>query len=123
MKTLGFITCLILFSVSVSAQHPLSKKGPNAKNYKVLKERNSKGGEFSVYTKPSEKYASGANAKNTRVHASKTTIYPSFDHKRGIGANAKNRYISTRKAVIKNPETKIDTPEKQHDLKEENSVI
>ena len=92
----GLVIVFALLGTAVSAQHPLYKKGPQAKNYKVLKDSSLKGSQFSIYSQPSEKYASGAKAKNNRIITSsveKTVIYPNFGHKRGKGANAKNRFI------------------------------
>ncbi len=110
MGFLGFwvkaMTTLALLGTAVSAQHPLYKKGPQAKNYKVLKNSSLKGSQFSMYRQPSEKYASGAKAKNNstrRASAEKKVIYPNCGYKRGIGANAKNRFIITRKTMNKAP--------------------
>ncbi|MFT5885313.1 MAG: hypothetical protein ACI9IP_001773 [Arcticibacterium sp.] len=125
MRALGLVFVFALLGTAVSAQHPLYKKGPQAKNYKVLKDSSLKGSQFSIYSQPSEKYASGAKAKNNRITASaeKTVVHPNFGYKRGKGANAKNRFIITRKTIIKAPESDLDTSDNKKNAVRESSII
>jgi hypothetical protein len=95
MKALG-ITALMFLSIQAFSQHPFSKMGPKAKNFKHSFSQNFEPSTVVVYANASDKYEVGANAKN-RTIASKEgkRIIANSNTRivRGKGANAKNRYI------------------------------
>lgn len=96
MKNLSIIAALLLASTVAFAQHPLYKKGPKAKNYKVAQEESLPATVVSLYASPSDKYEAGANAKNRTLKnedADRVSGYAKTGIRRGTGANAKNRYV------------------------------
>ena len=120
MKNIGIIVALLFIGFSVSAQHPLSKKGPKAKNYKASKDSNRKATKLSLFVAPSDKYATGANAKNTLISTESSeqiTTYPKQGLKRGKGANAKNRYVAANRAkTVRVDSNEIKTTREELDL-------
>lgn len=95
MKNIS-IMVLLLSSCVAFGQHPLYKKGPKAKNYKVSKAENLPATKFSLYAQPSDKYEAGANAKNRTLNQGDKELisgYAKTNLRRGTGANAKNRYV------------------------------
>lgn len=96
MKNISIIAVLLLASTVAFGQHPLYKKGPKAKNYKVAQEESLPATVVSLYASPSDKYEAGANAKNRTLKnedADRVSGYAKTGIRRGTGANAKNRYV------------------------------
>ncbi|WP_341226526.1 hypothetical protein [uncultured Arcticibacterium sp.] len=96
MKNISIIAVLLLASTVAFGQHPLYKKGPKAKNYKVAQEESLPATVVSLYASPSDKYEAGANAKNRTLKnddAELVSGYVQTGIRRGTGANAKNRYV------------------------------
>ncbi|AWV99696.1 hypothetical protein [Arcticibacterium luteifluviistationis] len=96
MKNISIVVVLLFASSVAFAQHPLYKKGPKAKNYKVAQEESLPATVVSLYAQPSDKYEAGANAKNRTLKQDDSVLisgYAQTGIKRGTGANAKNRYV------------------------------
>lgn len=104
MKNIAIIVTLLFVGATASAQHPLSKsKGANAKNYKAAKDTNREAVKISLFAVPSEKYASGANAKNTRIDtqsAEQMNVYPKQGYTKLKGANVKNSFSVQKREML-----------------------